>query len=86
MTFRVKLTAIAEKQRKRLTAETKARIDGILEGLKVEARPPGASKLAGSKNDWRVREGDYRILYEIDDEESLITVWRIAHRRETYRA
>ncbi len=48
-------------------------------------RPPGAKKLVGRQLDWRIRVGNYRILYEVDDEASIITVWRIAHRREVYR-
>lgn len=43
------------------------------------------TKLAGKSHDWRVRVGDYRILYEVDDEERSVVIWRIAHRREVYR-
>lgn len=52
--------------------------------LPHEPRPRGAKKLAGS-NDWRVRIGEYRIIYEIDDAAGKVIVLRVAHRREAYR-
>ncbi|MBI4769094.1 MAG: type II toxin-antitoxin system RelE/ParE family toxin [Chloroflexi bacterium] len=85
MSYRVRLTATAEKQRKRLPADIRARLDRVIEALKADPRPPGVAKLAGSQHDWRTRTGDYRILYEIDNDNNLITVWRIAHRREAYQ-
>ena len=54
-------------------------------GLVSEARPAGAKKLVGSSDDWRIRIGEYRIIYEIDEAEGRITVLRVAHRREAYR-
>jgi mRNA interferase RelE/StbE len=83
--YRIVITATAIKERKRLAIETRQRIDAALKRLGEAARPPGTRKIRGSRKDWRLRVGNYRILYEIDEEESLITVWRIAHRREAYR-
>jgi mRNA interferase RelE/StbE len=45
----------------------------------------GTVKLAGQPSRWRVRVGDYRIIYEVDDAEDQVLVLRIAHRREAYR-
>ncbi|MCB8943427.1 MAG: type II toxin-antitoxin system RelE/ParE family toxin [Ardenticatenaceae bacterium] len=83
--YRVAVTATAVKERQKLDVTTRQRIDKALQGLIENARPSGAKKLAGSANDWRIHVGDYRILYEVDDRGRLITVWRIAHRREVYR-
>jgi mRNA interferase RelE/StbE len=47
-------------------------------------RPPGTKKLTGDEG-YRLRVGVYRILYEIDDENQVITVYRVKHRREAYR-
>ena len=47
-------------------------------------RPAGCKKLKGYKDQWRVRVGDWRVLYIIDDAAKLITITRIAHRREVY--
>jgi mRNA interferase RelE/StbE len=79
------MTATAVKERKRLDATSRKRVDAALKGLLENPRPSGAKKLSGSQHDWRIRVGDYRILYEVDDEGRLITIWRIAHRREAYR-
>jgi mRNA interferase RelE/StbE len=46
--------------------------------------PPGFKKLMGYRNYWRIRVGDWRIVYTIDDGEHVVTVMRIAHRREVY--
>jgi mRNA interferase RelE/StbE len=78
------MTATAVKERKRLDATSRKRVDAALQSLLENPRPPGVKKLVGSQHDWRVRVGDYRILYEIDDEGRLITIWRIAHRRKVY--
>ncbi|NKQ34455.1 MAG: type II toxin-antitoxin system RelE/ParE family toxin [Chloroflexi bacterium] len=85
MTFRVQLTPKSIKERKRLDPPIRKRVDKALLSLKLHPKISGIKKLSGSRNDWRVRVGDYRIIYEVDDETSLITVWRIAHRREVYK-
>ncbi|MEM6767359.1 MAG: type II toxin-antitoxin system RelE/ParE family toxin [Bacteroidota bacterium] len=61
------------------------RILTAIKGLKDDPRPPGAKKLVGEENVWRVRVGDYRILYTIEDEIRIITVERVAHRKDSYR-
>jgi mRNA interferase RelE/StbE len=53
--------------------------------LKNSTRPPGSKKLAGSPGGWRVRVGDYRIIYDIDDKTKCVRILRVRHRREVYR-
>lgn len=60
------------------------RIGNAIDALAADPRPPGAVKLAGH-DDFRVRVGDYRVVYAVDDTERLVLVARIAHRREVYR-
>lgn len=48
-------------------------------------RPAGVKKLAGSRSDWRIRIGEYRIIYEIDDTAKTLTVLQVEHRRDAYR-
>lgn len=74
MSYWVTLTATAVKERKRIDPVIRKRIDQALRSLQSEPRPSGVKKLSGQYQDWRVRVGDYRILYEIDDEQQLITV------------
>lgn len=53
--------------------------------LSSDPRPPGAKKLVGGVNDWRVRFGQYRIVYEVDDAEQVLTVFTVAKRSDAYR-
>jgi mRNA interferase RelE/StbE len=55
-----------------------------MESLCDNPRPAGCKKLKGYKDQWRVRVGDWRIVYLIDDGAKLVSVTRIAHRREVY--
>jgi mRNA interferase RelE/StbE len=82
--YRVALTASAEKELHGLPAKVVARIISRLEDLAETPRPSGCKKLKGGDNVWRVRVGDYRIVYEIDDAGKTVDVTRIAHRREAY--
>ncbi|MFZ3339978.1 MAG: type II toxin-antitoxin system RelE/ParE family toxin [Terriglobales bacterium] len=61
-----------------------ARIDRKILALADNPRPPGCKKLRGYKDQWRVRVGDWRAVYLIDDEAKLVTITRVAHRREVY--
>jgi len=56
-----------------------------IDALAQEARPAGCVKLAGSPDLYRIRVGDYRIVYQIKDNELLVLVLSIGHRREVYR-
>jgi len=81
----VYLAGAAERDLKRLTADEFHRIIENIRGLRENPRPPGCRKIASSKNDWRIRVGSYRIIYEIDDKAMAIKILRIRYRREAYR-
>lgn len=68
-----------------LDAKLKRRIAAAIDGLAVAPRPPGSVKLAGADFAWRIRVGDYRILYEVHDDHLVVLVIRIAKRSEAYR-
>ena len=80
----VKLEKRARRELDALGADLQRRIIAALEELAREPRPSGVKKLKGEKNAWRVRVGDYRIVYEIQDGVLVVLVIRIAHRREVY--
>lgn len=61
-----------------------ARIDRKILALVGDPRPAGCKKLKGYKDHWRIRIGDYRLVYIIDDSTKTLTVTRVAHRREVY--
>ena len=55
-----------------------------MRGLSTQPRPPGCEKLTGADL-FRVRQGNYRILYEVQDQDLTVTVFKIGHRRDIYR-
>lgn len=65
----------------RLQGRLREWIENAIDGFAADPRPPGAVKLAG-RDDFRIRVGDYRIVYAVDDSEQLVLVARIGHRRE----
>ena len=83
--YEVYLERAAENDLKRLPTSTFHRIISQIRALADNPRPSGCRKLAGSKSDWRIRIGDYRVLYEIDDKAKAVRIMRVRHRREAYR-
>ena len=83
--YRVVVERTAEKDLRRLPLDVRLRVADALQNLANDPRPVGSRKLAGSKHDWRIRVGQYRIIYEIADAAKLVRVYRIRHRREAYR-
>jgi mRNA interferase RelE/StbE len=65
-------------------AKLKSRLDEAIESLAGDPRPSGCRKLAGTSDRYRVRVGDYRIVYRIDDGKVTVLVLVIGHRREVY--
>ena len=83
--YRVLLERAVEKDLARLSSEVHDRVIAAIQALAINPRPPGCRKLVGSKHDWRIRVGDYRVIYEIADEIRVVRVNRARHRREAYR-
>ena len=83
--YEVFLEKRAEREIKKLPAELFYRFIPKLKSLSENPKPPGCRKITGTKNDWRIRIGDYRIIYEIDEHEKAVKVMRIRHRRYVYR-
>lgn len=75
---------VASRTYRKLRDPLKSRIDAAINSLGAAPRPPGAVKLAG-RDDYRVRVGDHRIVYAIDEDDGVVIIARIAHRREAYR-
>jgi mRNA interferase RelE/StbE len=82
--YRVVLTSSAERELKKLPSDVVARIVPRLQTLASNPRPAGCKKLHGGDREWRIRVGDYRVVYTIDDRKSLVEVTRIRHRSEVY--
>jgi len=74
----------AQKELAQLSTESYGRVRDAIRELAINPRPPGCLKLTGREG-WRIRVGDYRVVYEIDDKERTVTVLHVGHRRDVYR-
>lgn len=83
--YEVQFARSAAKEFRSLPTELKHRVGAAIDNLIEDPRPPGVRKLVGHKRLYRIRVGQYRVVYEIDDEEKLLLVTRVRHRREVYR-
>lgn len=82
--YRVVITRSAAKELEEVPRKDREKIVSKIQALGSEPRPVGSEKLAGDEK-YRVRHGNYRVLYQIDDGAVVVTVVRVAHRREVYR-
>jgi mRNA interferase RelE/StbE len=86
VSYSVRLESTAQKDLQHLSRDVLKRIDAKLSMLTDDPRPHGAAKLEGrSGQGWRIRVGDYRILYTVDDAQRVVSVYRIRPRGSAYR-
>ena len=83
--YQIKFKASASKEYKKLPSQVKKRINLVIEKLSDNPRSSGVIKLQGNNDLYRIRVGDYRIVFEIYDRELIIKVIRIGHRRDIYQ-
>jgi len=82
--FTVFFTRRARKDLDKLDKQVVGRIAPVVDALVANPRPPGCLKVKGEPQLWRIRVGDWRIGYEIDDAARTVTVIRVGHRRDFY--
>lgn len=83
--YEILIAPKAERQFRRLPEDIRRRVRDDVLRLAGNPRPNGAEQLEGKPGLWRIRTGDYRIVYTVRDAELVVLVVKIAHRRETYR-
>jgi mRNA interferase RelE/StbE len=84
--YRILVKASAAKEIERVGSKSdRRRIVEKIAGLAESPRPQGSEKLAGYDDRYRVRQGDYRVVYLIDDKALNVTIFRVGHRRDVYR-
>jgi mRNA interferase RelE/StbE len=83
--YRVVILPVAQKDHHAIPSPWYESIEGRLLALSENPRPPGCKKLKDSDGDWRIRVGIYRVLYNIDDGRSTVTILRVRHRKDVYR-
>ena len=82
--YSLEIKQSAQKELDALAETIFTRIDRKILALADNPRPSGCKKLRGYKDQWRIRSGDWRVLYIIDDAAKLVSITRVAHRREVY--
>ena len=83
--YQVLISRSAEKQLKKLPVDAQRKVAAVILSLGIEPRPYGCKKLAGTADSYRVRVGDYRVIYDITEHKVTVTVLKIGHRRDIYR-
>jgi len=83
VTHQVHILPVAVRAIRKLPPEAKRRIQAVIELLAEDPRPPAAKKLT-ARPEWRVRTGDYRVLYRIQDDILTVVVVHAGHRRDIY--
>ena len=82
--YKLVIKRSAAKELEQLRLKDRRRLAARIQGLSANPRPPGTEKLSGEEK-YRMRQGDYRVLYVIDDGAQTVTVVSIGHRRDVYR-
>ena len=82
--YSLQITHSAQMELDTLDDSLFARVDRKILALADDPRPPGCKKLKGYKDSWRIRIGDWRVVYIVDDAAKFVRITRVAHRREVY--
>jgi mRNA interferase RelE/StbE len=85
MAFTVEFSPGAAREFRKLGPKVQRKLSPRIDSLAQNPRPSGAKKLKGIEDLWRIRVGDYRIVYEVRDRTLVVLVVRVAHRRDVYR-
>ncbi len=83
--YEIRIAPSAARSLRGLDRPIQRRIAAAIDGLAAEPRPSGVRKLVGAEDLWRIRVGDYRIVYAIGDDRLVVLVVRIGHRSDVYR-
>ncbi len=84
MAYQVEFAPLARRQIRKLPRDIQGRILERVEGLATDPRPPGVKKLADDEDFYRIRVGDYRVVYQIHDRKLIVLIVKVGHRREVY--
>jgi mRNA interferase RelE/StbE len=83
--YRIEVSATAERQLKKIQREDAVRILRSMSLLASEPRPDGCRKMSGYDHLYRIRVGNYRVIYEITEKQIVVVILKIGRRREGYR-
>jgi mRNA interferase RelE/StbE len=84
VTYQIVIARSARRELERLPKQVARRLLSRIDSLQQNPRPPGSIKRIGSDDLWRVRSGDYRIVYRVNDSTRVVDVLVVRHRRDAY--
>ena len=84
MLYQIEFSRQADRQFRNLPSQIQQRLKSKIDSLATTPRPHGSEKLSGTDRLYRIRVGDYRIVYAVEDDRLLILVVKVGHRREIY--
>lgn len=82
--YRIEFTSAAARQFRKLPSQARSRLQHRIDRLADNPRPPGVVAIKGSSGALRLRVGDYRVIYRVEDDLLVVLVVRVGHRREVY--
>ena len=85
MDYTIYISRRAQRELAKLPGDVYERVRDSVRALAHIPRPPGCLKLK-NREGWRIRIGDYRVIYEIDDDQQNVTIFHIGHRRDVYHS
>lgn len=85
MAYQIEFTPAARRQLAKLPTSVRQALGPVIQALADDPRPSQGKLLVNTRNLWRVKGGDYRVLYRIEEERLVVLVVKVAHRREAYR-
>jgi len=83
--YQIEFSRQADPQFRNLPSQIQQRLKSRIDSLATAPRPHGSEKLSGVEQLYRIRAGDYRIVYAVEDDRLLVLVVKVGHRREVYR-
>ena len=83
--YSIKILRKAAKELRKIDRQYQGRIAEAIDALERDPRPHGCKKMQGYESRYRIRVGDYRVIYDIEDEQVVVVVLRIRHRKDAYR-
>lgn len=85
MSYQIEFSRQADRRFRNLPSQIQQRLKSRIDSLAATPRPHGSEKLSGVDQLYRIRVGDYRIIYAVEDDRLLVLVVKVGHRREVYR-
>ena len=83
--YKLKISSSAERSLKKIPKKDLRKVVELIQTLSIQPYPPGCRKLSGEEYVYRARQGNYRVIYEVQDKQLIVLVLKLGHRKDIYR-